>query len=76
MVDAELHESDGVFNPEHLWHITCIFEYTSDYRFCVWCIQKYKDSTEFIKKLLVCDMDVISPEDLITYESLVQEAAR
>ena len=29
---------------------------------------------EFIKKLRVCDMDVISQEDLITYESLVQEA--
>ena len=30
----------------------------------------------FIKKLRVCDMDVISQEDLITYESLVQEATR
>ena len=30
--------------------------------------------TEFIKKLRVCDMDVISQEDLITYEYLVQEA--
>ena len=28
---------------------------------------------EFIKKLGVCDMDVLSQEDLITYESLVQE---
>ena len=31
---------------------------------------------KFIKKHLVCDMGVISPEELITYESLVQEATR
>ena len=31
---------------------------------------------EIIKKLRVCDMDVISQEDLITYESLVQEATQ
>ena len=30
----------------------------------------------FYKKLCVCDMDVISQEVLITYESLVQEATR
>ena len=29
-----------------------------------------------LKKLRVCDMDVLSQEDLITYESLVQEATR
>ena len=33
-------------------------------------IQKYKEVTEFIKKLRVCDMYVISPDELITYESL------
>ena len=32
--------------------------------------------TEFIKKLRVCNMDVLSQEDLITYEALVQEATR
>ena len=32
--------------------------------------------TEFIKKLRVRDMDVLSQEYLITYESLVQEATR
>ena len=31
---------------------------------------------DFIKKLFVCDMDVISQEDVITYEYLVQEATR
>ena len=31
---------------------------------------------EFIKKLCVYDMDVLSQEDLITYEPLVQEATR
>ena len=31
---------------------------------------------EFIKKICVCDMDIISPEDNITYASPVQEATR
>ena len=39
----------------------------------MWDIQKYKEVTEFIKKLRLCDMDVILQEDIITYESLVQE---
>ena len=42
----------------------------------MWAIHKYKEVTEFIKKLCVYDMDVISQEDLITYESLVQEATQ
>ena len=76
MVDAESHESARAFNPEHLGYITSIFEDTPDSRFFLLDIQKYKEVTEFIKKLFVCDMDVISQEDLITYESLVQEATR
>ena len=76
LVDAEHLESAGAFNPEHLGYITHIFEDTSDSRFRLWDIQKYKEVTEFIKKLRVCDMDVISQEDLITYESLVQEATQ
>ena len=32
--------------------------------------------TDFIKKLRVCNMDVLSQEYFITYESLVQEATR
>ena len=31
---------------------------------------------EFIKKLCVCDMDVITQDYIITYEYLVQEATR
>ena len=73
LVDAERLESAGAFNPEHLGYIIRIFEYTSDSRLRLWDIQKYKEVMEFIKKLCVCDMDVISQEDLITYESLVQE---
>ena len=42
----------------------------------MWAIQKYKEVAEFINKLCVCDMNVISQEDLITYEYLVQEATR
>ena len=76
LVDNERLESAGAFKPEHLGYITCIFEDTSDSRFRMWAIQKYKEVTEFIKKLCVCDMYVISQEDIITYESLVQEATR
>ena len=64
------------FQAWHLGYITCIFEDTSDSRFCMWDIQKYKEVTDFIKKLRLRDMDVISQEDLITYESLVQEATQ
>ena len=76
LVDADRLESAGAFKPDHLGYITHIFEDTSDSRFCLLDIQKYKQVTEFINKLCVCDMDVISQEDLITYESLVQEAKR
>ena len=74
LVDAERLESAGAFKPEHLGYITRIFEDTSDPRLRLWDIHKYKEVTEFIKKLRVYDMDVLSQEDLITYESLVQEA--
>ena len=76
LVDDERLESAGASKPEHLGYITRIFEDTSDSRFRVWAIQKYKQVTEFIKKLCVCDRDVLSQENLITYESLVQEATR
>ena len=74
LVDAERLESAEAFNPEHLGYITRNFEGTYDYRFLLWDIQKYKEVTEFIKKICVCDMYFISQEYLITYESLVQEA--
>ena len=76
LVDAERLQSARAFKPEHLGYITRIFEDTSDSRFRLWDIQKYKEVTEFIKKLRVCEMDVLSQEDLITYQSLVQEATR
>ena len=66
-------ESAWASKPEHLGYITHIFEDTSDSRFRLWAIEKYKDVTEFIKKLRVCDIDVISQEDLITYESLIND---
>ena len=72
-MDSERLESAGAFKPEHLGYITRIFEDTYDSRFCLWEVQKYKEVTEFIKKLRVCDIDVLSKEELITYESLVQE---
>ena len=72
LVDGEHLESSGAFKPEHLGNITCIFEDTFDSIFRLWAIKKYKEVTEFIKKLRVCDMDVISQEDPITYDSLVK----
>ena len=60
LVDSLRLDSAGVFKPEHLGCITCIFEDTYDSRFRLWDIQKYKEATDFIKKLRVCDMDVIS----------------
>ena len=68
---AERLESAGAFKPEHLGYINRIFEDTSDFRFRLWDIQKYKEVTEFIKKLRVCDMDVLSQKNFITYDSLV-----
>ena len=53
-------ESARSFKPDHLGYTTSIFEDTSESRFRLWAIHKYKDVTEFIKKLRVCDMDVIS----------------
>ena len=60
LVYAERLESARVFKPDHLRYITRIFEDNSDLRFRMWAIQKYKEVTEFIKKLHVCDMDVLS----------------
>ena len=74
LVDAERLESAGAFKPEYLRYITCIFEDTSDSRFLLWYIHNYKEVKEFIKKLHVCDIDVMSQDDLIIYESLVKEA--
>ena len=45
LVDAERLESAGAFKLEHLGYIIHIFEDTSDYRFFIWDIQKYKEVT-------------------------------
>ena len=76
LVDVECIEISGAFKTDHLGYITITFDNTSNYIFHLWTIQKYKDVMEFIKKLRVCDMDVLSQEDLITYESFVQEATQ
>ena len=65
LVDAERLESARAFKPDRLGYITRIFEDSSDSIFRQWGIKKYKEVTEFIKKLRVCDMDVISQEELI-----------
>ena len=76
MEDAENLESAGDFNPGHLGYITRIFEDTSDSIFRLWYIHNYKEVMKFIKKLSVCGMDSISQEELIRYESFVQESTR
>ena len=43
LVDAERLDSSGAFKPKHLRYITRIFEDTSDSRFRLWAIQKYKE---------------------------------
>ena len=62
LVDDERLEISGDLKPEHLGYITRIFEDTSDSRFCLWYIHKYKEVADFIKKLCVCDMDFILQE--------------
>ena len=53
LVDAESLVSDGAFKTEHLGHINSIFEDTSDSRFRLWDIQKYKEVTDFLN-FFVC----------------------
>ena len=60
LLDAERLGSAGAFNPEHLGYITRIFEDTYESRFRLWAIHKYKEVTEFINKICVCDTDVLS----------------
>ena len=73
LVDSDHLKISSALKPKHLGYITSIFEDTYDSRFRLWSIKKYKEVTEFIKKLCECDMDDISQEELITYEYLVQE---
>ena len=72
LVDDDQIESIRAFKPEHIGYITHIFEDNYDFIFHRREIKKYKEVTDFIKKLCVCDMYVISPDDIITYEYLVQ----
>ena len=76
LVDAKHLESTGAFKPEHPSYIIRIFEDTSDSRSHPWVTHKYKEVTEFSKKLFVCDEYVIRPDDIITYGYHVQEAMR
>ena len=71
-VDAESLESAGDFNPKHRGYIIRIFKDTSDSRFYLWATQNYKDFLEFIKKLCVCDEDVMKPDGIIYYGPPVQ----
>ena len=70
LVDAERLESSGAFKTEQLGCIIHIFEDTSDSRFRLWETEKYNEVMDFIKKLCVCDEDVMKPDDIINYGSL------
>ena len=74
LVGDDIIESVGAFKSDQLSYITWIIEDTYDYMFYLWEIKKYMEVTEFIKKLRMCDKDVMQPKSLITYEFLVKEA--
>ena len=59
LVDDERLGSSGAFNPENLGYTTRIFEDNYDSIFRLWAINKYKEVTDFIKRIRVCDMGVI-----------------
>ena len=50
LVDTERLESAVAFKPGHVGYNTGISEDTSDSRFRLWAIHKYKEVKEFIKK--------------------------
>ena len=66
-------ESARAFMPDHLGYISRIFDNTSDTRCCRREIHNYKEVMEFIKKLHVYDLYFIQSEELIPYDSLLQE---
>ena len=72
MVDDEILEIAGDFNPRILGYITSIFEDDYYHMFSLWEIHKYKEVTEFINKVFVCDFHVIQPDEIIKCESLVK----
>ena len=74
LVDAKQLESAISIKPEHIGYTTNIFKSTSDPRFHIRETHKYKEVKYFIKKLHICDKDVMQSEELITYGYLVQEA--
>ena len=76
LLDVERLESSGAFKPEHLKYIIRIFEDTSNSRFHIWATQKYKEVMEFVKKICVCDEDVMQTDNIINYGFLVQEYLR
>ena len=67
MEDAEVFESAGAFNPNQLGisltylRILLIIDSISGK------LSYYKESKEFIKKLYICDKDVMQPEEIITF---------
>ena len=69
-------ESFGSFKPENLRDINRILQDNFDYRFNLWVIHKYKDVTEFLNKLYLCEDYIIQPEYLNNYNSHVKQVMR
>ena len=59
-------EGTRAFNNGNLGYITYIFDNNYDSIFIRWGVNNYNEITEFIKKLCVCPLDIIKPQDLIT----------
>ena len=73
LVDDDRHQSSVDFKPNNLRNITHIFEDTLDHILNIQETHKYKEVEDFIDKLHIFDKDVMLPEEIITYGSLVQQ---
>ena len=70
-------DSAGAFEANLLCKIVRIFEQTSDKRFELWAMSKYKECADFVKGLQVSGQDMTDSSSwTITYEQLTQEAVK
>ena len=76
LVDVDIIHISISFRTNYLGYIAHIFDDTYDYIFSILDIKNDKDFMNFIKKIHVCDVDVLKPEYIITYEILLKEATR
>ena len=65
---------DRALSPEHLVDISRTLEESKDTRFWIWKIEKYCKVADFLNQLRVANSELITSKDIITYETLTQEA--